>query len=109
MATHLRRRDLFLAGAALALSSTSARAHNGVIHVMIEGLAFKPADVTAKVGERIEWTNHDPFDHTATVRGGWEVLIPAGQKATHTITAEDGVEYFCRFHPTMKGHVRIMK
>ncbi|MCR6499377.1 hypothetical protein MUO32_10070 [Shinella sp. CPCC 101442] len=73
------------------LASTAlARAHNGTVHVTIE------------------WTNTDPFAHTATVKGGWEVTIPPGQKATHVVTADDTVEYYCRFHPNMKGHIRVV-
>lgn len=107
MGSLFRRRDVLLAGAVIAIASGSARAHNGVVHVVIENLAFKPADVKVKVGERIEWTNRDPFAHTATVAGGWEVEIPPGAKATHLVTADDTVGYYCRFHPNMKGKISV--
>lgn len=41
-------------------------------------------------------------------KGGWEVMIPPGQKATHVVTADDNVEYYCRFHPNMKGRIKIV-
>ncbi|MDR7142599.1 cupredoxin domain-containing protein [Rhizobium sp. BE258] len=104
----MKCRSFLLTGVVVAAGASLARAHNGKIHVTVENLGFSPADTEAKVGETIEWKNKDPFDHTATVNGGWEVTIPAGQKATHLVTAGDTVEYFCRFHPNMKGHIKVV-
>lgn len=104
----LNRRQALMAGAAVLARTTFARAHNGTIHVKIENLAFQPMDIEARVGETIEWTNGDRFAHTATVKDGWEVMIPVGRKATHVVTADDTVEYYCRFHPNMKGRIKIV-
>ena len=103
----LNRRQALIAGAAVLAGSSLARAHNGTVHVKVEKLAFQPAEIEAKVGETIEWTNGDPFAHTATVKSGWEVTIPPGQTATHAVTADDTVDYYCRFHPNMKGRIVI--
>ena len=103
----LNRRAFLGAGTFVLASRSKSRAHNGTIHVTIENLAFVPAEVQAAVGERIEWTNHDPFDHTATVKGGWEIVIPAGQVATRIVEAEDTVEYYCRYHPNMTGTIKV--
>ena len=101
------RRQVLLSGA-LVLVASSARSHNGTVHVAIDKLVFSPAEVTAKAGETIEWTNNDAFVHTATVKGGWEVVIPPGKKATRTVEASDSVEYYCRFHPNMKGRIVVL-
>lgn len=103
----LNRRAFLAAGASVLASGGRSRAHNATIHVGIENLAFVPANVEAAVGERIEWTNHDPFDHTATVKGGWDIVIPAGQIATRIVEAGDTVEYYCRFHPNMRGTIKV--
>ena len=51
-----------------------------IVRVAINDLAFSPADVTAKVGDTIEWVNGDFVDHTATDKGGaWDVAIAAGK------------------------------
>ena len=102
----LTRRQVVLSGA-LAVVAGAARAHNGTVHVGIEKLVFSPAEVSAKPGETIEWVNKDPFAHTATVKGGWEVMIPPGKSATHVVEATDTVEYYCRFHPNMKGRITV--
>jgi plastocyanin len=108
MTTRALNRRVFLAAGAVVLASGGrSRAHNGTIHVSIENLAFVPANIEAAVGDRIEWTNRDPFDHTATVKGGWDIVIPAGQVATRIVQAGDTVEYYCRFHPNMTGTIEV--
>jgi plastocyanin len=104
----LNRRQLLAAGAAALAGSTLARAHDGTVHVTIEKLAFLPAEIEVRAGQTIEWTNRDPFAHTATVKGGWEVVIPPGKVATHVAAAGDTIEYYCRYHPNMKGKIRIV-
>jgi len=108
MTVLLNRRQLLVTGAAVLAGGTLARAHDGTVHVTIEKLAFQPADIEVKAGETIEWINKDPFAHTATVKGGWEVSIPPGSSATHVATADDNVDYYCRFHPNMKGRIRVV-
>ena len=58
------------------LAATHARAD--VVQIKMEKLGFIPAQVTAHVGDTIEWINADFVAHTATVRdGAWDVLIPS--------------------------------
>lgn len=91
--------------AALVLSASPAMA--ATIEVTIEKLVFSPASVEAKIGDTIEWVNKDAFAHTATVKGGWEVTIPPRSTGKMTLKAAGAVDYFCRFHPNMKGHLDV--
>lgn len=104
------RRQLLFSGAAAAfvMAAIPARADNGVVHISIENLVFMPTEIEVRAGETIEWTNKDRIAHTATVKGGWEVMIPAGEKATKVAEAGDNVEYYCRFHPNMKGRMVVV-
>lgn len=77
------------------------------IEVTIDRLVFSPATVEAKVGDTIKWVNKDVFAHTATVKGGWEVMIPPKATASLTLQKAEAVDYFCRFHPNMKGHLAV--
>jgi len=77
------------------------------IEVTIDKLVFSPATVEAKVGDTIKWVNKDVFAHTATVKGGWEVMIPPKATASLTLQKAEAVDYFCRFHPNMKGHLAV--
>jgi len=92
---------------ALALTVIAAPVKAETIQVTIDKLVFSPATVEAKVGDTIEWVNKDVFAHTATVKGGWEVMIPPKSKGKITLKEAGAVDYFCRFHPNMKGHLDV--
>ncbi|TGT71848.1 MULTISPECIES: cupredoxin family copper-binding protein [unclassified Mesorhizobium] len=96
-----------LLGSALALALGASPAFAATIEVTIDKLVFSPASVQAKVGDMIEWTNRDILAHTATVKGGWDVIIPAKSKGKVTLKVAGAVDYFCRFHPNMKGHIEV--
>lgn len=104
----VNRRQLIVAGAAILAGAGKVQAHNGTVHVVIEKLAFTPAEIAVKAGETIEWTNKDRMAHTATVKGGWEVMIPPGAVATRVAETGDSVDYYCRLHPNMKGRIKIV-
>jgi plastocyanin len=89
----------------LALNICTAPAWAETIQVTIEKMAFSPADITAKVGDTIEWVNKDILAHTATVKGGWEVIIPSKKSASTVVEKAGSVDYYCRFHPNMKGSI----
>ncbi len=108
MAMLLDRRRFLALGSAVLAGSRLARAEAGTVHVAIEKLVFIPAEIEVKAGQTIEWTNRDPFAHTATVKGRWEVMIPPGKTATKVAEQGDSVEYYCRFHPNMKGRITVL-
>ena len=92
--------------AAVALLSSTAAAKT--IRVAIGDLAFLPAAVTAELGDTIEWTNADFIDHTATAEdGSWDVPIPKAATRSVVLDRVGRLEYFCRFHPTMRGSIEV--
>jgi plastocyanin len=66
------------------INSVPARADT--IQVTIENLVFSPAEIKAKVGDTIAWINKDIVAHTATVRGGFDVMIEANKSASLILT-----------------------
>jgi plastocyanin len=50
----------------IALRSADA----AVIQIKMAQIAFTPAQISAHVGDTIEWTNDDIVVHTATARNG---------------------------------------
>ena len=93
---------LFLSG----LLPGSARAAN--IEITIDKLVYAPAKVSAKVGDTIEWVNKDPIAHTATARNGdWDVMIGPNKTGRIVLKKAGALDYFCKFHPNMKGRVTI--
>jgi plastocyanin len=96
-------------GALILVVATSV-ARADTIQVKMEKLAFVPAEITAHVGDTIEWINSDFVAHTATARdGSWDVLIPVNVKKTVVLKAEGTVKYYCKFHPNMTGKIVVSK
>jgi plastocyanin len=78
------------------------------IRIGVDKLTFIPALVSAHVGDTIEWTNADFVAHTATARKKeWDVTIPPRGIGRITLKTAGSIEYFCRFHPNMVGHILI--
>ena len=68
-----------------------------------------PAEVTAKVGDTIEWVNKDVLAHTATARTGdkWNVTIAPGKTGRLVLKSAEDVDYFCQYHPNMKARIVV--
>jgi plastocyanin len=78
------------------------------IRVSIDKLKFSPAEVSAHVGDTIEWVSSDFVSHTASARDKeWDVAIPAKGTGRVTLQHAGDVDYFCRFHPTMTGRISV--
>ena len=93
--------------AAVMLAAAAAPARAETIQVMVDKLVFTPAQVSAKVGDTIEWINRDILAHTATVKGGMEVMIPVKKTVRVTLQKAEAIDYYCRFHPNMKGRITV--
>jgi plastocyanin len=91
----------------MALAMGAVPAHAEIIRITIDKLVFSPAEINAKVGDTIEWINKDILAHTATVRGDWDVMVAANASASLVLKKAGAVEYYCRFHPNMKGRITV--
>jgi plastocyanin len=95
----------FLAAVALALA---VPAHAATVQITIDKLEFMPVEAQAKVGDTVEWINKDVIAHTATARnGGWDVMIGPNKTARLVQTKAGAVDYYCKFHPNMKGRLVV--
>jgi plastocyanin len=102
---HARLCALGILGAAASVATASA---NETVRISINKLAFTPAEVSAHVGDTIEWANNDFVAHTATARNkDWDVAIPAKGVARVTISRPGDIDYYCRFHPNMTGRLSV--
>ncbi len=88
-----------------ALAKPEPREHK----IEITNFAFVPEMVNARVGDTITWVNRDIVPHTATGEGGsWDTgSINKGESKSLIVTAGMVSDYICRFHPTMKGALRV--
>jgi len=93
---------------ALMLGAMAVPAHAATIQVVMENLVVSPAEVSAKVGDTVEWINKDIFAHTATARNGdFDITMPPKKTVTSVLKKAGTVEYYCRFHPNMKAVLTI--
>ncbi len=73
--------------------------------VEIRDFAFIPEKISARPGDTITWINRDIVPHTATARDhGWDTgeIKPNG-RTTLEISPRFSREYFCNYHPAMRG------
>lgn len=78
--------------------------------VAIQGFAFAPKAIEAKVGQKITWTNDDAAPHTVTAKTGGEVdsgTLAQGASFSFTPTKAGTIEYFCAIHPSMVGTIDV--
>ncbi len=110
MIAQTRRKFInFLASAPLLLAgATAARA--GTTHkVNISDFAFSPANLTIKAGDTVKWTNRGDAAHTADDKGSeWKTgTIKRGNSGKVTFDTAGNFNYFCKFHPAMKGEISV--
>ncbi|VIO73462.1 Amicyanin [Bradyrhizobium ivorense] len=92
----------------LALGALAVPAHAATIQIVMENLVVSPAEVSAKVGDTIEWINKDVLAHTATAKNGdFDVTIAPKKTVTSVLSKAGTVDYFCRYHPNMKAVLKI--
>ncbi|WFU70751.1 MULTISPECIES: cupredoxin domain-containing protein [unclassified Bradyrhizobium] len=83
-------------------------AHAATIEIAMENLVVSPAEVSAKVGDTINWINKDVFAHTATAKNGdFDVTLPPKKSVSFVLKKAGTVEYYCRYHPNMKATLKI--
>ncbi|HXS38606.1 MAG TPA: cupredoxin domain-containing protein [Stellaceae bacterium] len=98
---------LLASGLAIA-AAFAAPARAAVIEVTMDRVAYQPATITAHVGDTIEWTNKDFVVHTATARDkSFDLPIKVGGTVKLVLKTAGTIDYYCRFHPTMKGEIKV--
>jgi len=101
-------RLLLLIIVGLALGKLADPSHAATIQIVIEKMGISPAEVSAKVGDTIEWINKDFLAHTATARNGdFDVILPPNKSVVFVLKKAGGVGYYCRFHPNVKATLKV--
>jgi plastocyanin len=93
----------------LAVLAAPSPATAATVRITVDNVAFQPAQVSAHVGDTIEWVSSDFLAHTATGRKKeWDVFIPPHGNGRVTLTRPGEIDFYCRFHPNMVGHVSVV-
>jgi plastocyanin len=87
--------------------------------VSIQNFAFSPTAVKVKLGDSVQWTNLDGFDHTSTSDGVGDGStytgiglwasghITSGATFTQPFTLAGTFPYHCSIHNFMQGTVKV--
>jgi plastocyanin len=80
--------------------------------IRIVNFIYEPDPVTVKAGKRITISNADRAPHTVTQKGASPVFdsgtVKGDKRGSVTFSKPGTYEYFCQFHPTMKGTVTVI-
>jgi plastocyanin len=82
----------------------------GTVQASMEGIAFVPATIQAKVGDVIAWTNKDSASHTATFKDDPACTTPnlaQGATAALTFSAAGTYPFICKIHSDMHGTIEV--
>lgn len=78
------------------------------IDATIAKMTFAPAEIQAAVGDSITWTNNDFVAHTVTAPDkSFDVVIPAHGVGSLVVKSAGSFDFYCRFHPMMKGTIVV--
>ncbi len=83
--------------------------------VTIQNYSYRPSVVRVRQDGRVTWVNQDQVAHTATsplpggvtTEGPWDLVMQPGQSASRRFLSPGRFDYYCRFHPRMRGTVVV--
>ncbi len=80
-----------------------------VVKVDIKDFKFDPPAITVKKGSKIEWTNDDSANHTATADdSSFDTgTIEQGKTIAETFSTPGTFTYHCDFHAFMTATVKV--
>ena len=92
-----------------ASGACATSADSGTVAVSIKDFAFDPAQITAKVGDVVAFSNGDTAGHTATLDDGscTTPTIAGGSTAALVFTAAGTYPFHCSIHPSMTGTIEV--
>lgn len=93
----------------LPMSAPSAAASRTYV-VVIDKMKFGTVPPSLKAGDAVVWENRDMFRHTATATdGSFDVDLPAGKKGKTVLARTGTFAFSCKYHPGMRGVLRVSK
>ncbi len=82
------------------------------VEVEMINTSFEPAAVEVSVGDTVEWTNEDSFDHNAIAEEGADFAsddFGKGGTFEWKATEPGEISYTCTLHPGMDGTINVVE
>jgi plastocyanin len=87
-------------------------ASGSTVKVSMKDIKFVPEKITAKVGQKIVWTNDDSPPHNVTATDGADFAsdtLNTGQTFEYTPTKAGTIKYVCTIHSGQNGEITVTK
>ena len=69
---------------------------------------YAPLPANLHVGDTITFVNKDTLPHTVTARdNSFNLRLPPGQSATLTLGKAGAFNFYCIYHPAMRGTLKV--
>lgn len=81
-----------------------------VVSVGMKDIKFVPEEITAKVGQKIVWTNNEAIAHNVTATDGADFASETMQKDDtfeYTPTKAGPIKYVCTIHSGQNGQITV--
>jgi len=90
------------------ISFTGAEPAGTTYTVEIKQMRFQPAQLQVKKGDVLVFLNKDLVTHDVTEASGksWK-SPPLAPRASWRLVVKGSANYFCSFHPVMKGRITV--
>lgn len=93
-------------------SSTAAPASNdgGNVSVGMKDIKFVPENISARVGQKIVWTNNEAIPHNVTATDGADFASKTMQRDDtyeYTPTKAGTIKYVCTIHTGQNGQITV--
>lgn len=76
--------------------------------IVVAKMTFGRVPAELHPGDTIIWRNDDILRHSATARDkSFDIDLPAKTEMRMVVGAAGSVDFFCKFHPGMKGTLVI--
>ena len=85
---------------------------NDIVSVGMKDIKFVPEEISAKVGQKIVWTNNEDIAHNVTATDGADFASDTLRKDdTFEYTTQDAgtIDYVCTIHTGMIGTITVTK
>jgi len=92
-----------------AQSSTSS---GDSVAVSMKDIKFVPETITAKVGQKIVWTNGEAIPHNVTAKSGADFEsenLNQDERFEYTPTRAGTIDYVCTIHPGQNGSITVTR
>jgi plastocyanin len=89
--------------------ASSSPCPKGAVVIHMRDIQFDPKTTSAKVGDKVCWTNDDDVQHDAQADNGSfkSALFGKGETFTTTVTKAGDVAYVCTVHPNMTATLKV--